>query len=193
MDRNLAVTVAACGTVDVVGTFERHVSPTIRPLSGSSAGGRWGREGAFSVLYLGRPTDSVVVEAYRHLVDDVEGLTGDMVGPRHLLTIEVSLTAVLDLRVPENQDAVGLSIADLCSPVGDYARCQRIGQVAHQLNLHGVIAPAASMLGETLAIFELHLTAAEQPRLLSQDEWVRLPPDPRVLRHADTESDAGTT
>lgn len=182
MDRNLAVAVASCGSVDVSGIFERHVSPTVRPLTGSSSGGRWGAPGAYSVLYLGRPTESVVVEAYRHLVDDIEGMTGEMVGPRRLLTVEVALTTVLDLRVEGNRAAVGLSSEDLISPVGEYARCQRIGQAAHQLGLHGLIAPAATGLGETLAVFELHLPTDEQPTLLAEEEWLHLPDDPRRLR-----------
>jgi hypothetical protein len=187
VDRNLAVAVARCGTIDLAGSFQRHVSPTVRTLTGSSSGGRWGEPGAYSVLYLGRPRDSVVVEAYRHLVDDIEGMTGDQVGPRRLLTVEVSLTSVLDLRVPENQQTVGITTTDLFSPVGEYARCQRIGRVAHQLNLHGIIAPAATGLGETLAVFELHLPPSEQPTLLGEEEWLRLPEDPRVLRPAESE------
>jgi hypothetical protein len=66
----LAVAVAGCGTTRVTGTFERHVSLAVRGLTGSAAGGRWGPPGAYSVFYLGRPRDSVVVEAYRHLVDE---------------------------------------------------------------------------------------------------------------------------
>jgi RES domain len=185
MDRNLAVTVASCGTVDVEGTFYRHVSPTVRELTGSASGGRWGAPGAYSVLYLGRPPESVVVEAYRHLVDDYEGMTGSMVGPRRFFTVSVSVTGVLDLRIPANQVAVGLTPTHLSSPVGEYARCHRVARVAHQLNLHGIIAPAATGLGETLAIFELHLTAEEQPKLILAEEWVTLPDDPRIL-HAVT-------
>lgn len=182
MDRNPAVAVAGCGATRVSGVFERHVSPDVRTLTGSAAGGRWGPPGAYSVLYLGRPRDSVVVEAYRHLVDDIEGMTGDRVGPRRLLAIEVSLHSVLDLRVLANQEAVGLTIKDLLSPTSQHARCQRVGRVAHQLGLHGIVAPAATGLGETLAVFELHLTPAEQPVLVDEQEWQNLPSDPRRLR-----------
>jgi hypothetical protein len=191
MDRNLAVAVAGCGFVDVDGTFERHTSPNVRSLSGNAFGGRWGEPGAYSVLYLGRPRDSVVVEAYRHLVDEFadQGMTGAMVGPRRLLTVQVALTSVLDLREPESQEAVGLSMADLMSPVGEYARCQRVGRVAHQLGLHGILASAATGLGETLAVFELHLPAAEQPILVADEEWTRLPADPRASFSFDSESD----
>lgn len=191
MDRNLAVAVARCGTTDTAGTFFRHASPTVRELTGSHAGGRWGAPGAYSVLYLGRPRDSVAVEAYRHLVDTVEGMRPEFVAPRRLLTVEVTLTGILDLRVPENQEAVGLSTADLRTEVGDYARCQRIGRVAHQLELHGIIAPAATAFGETLAVFELHLPPQEQPVLVDVEEWHSLPPDPRVIRAVEpADSDA---
>jgi hypothetical protein len=124
----------------------------------------------------------VIVEAYRHLVEDVEGMTADRVGSRRLLTVEVHLTNVLDLRVAANRVAVNLSGDDLRSEPGNYARCQRIGRVAHQLGLHGIIAPAATGLGETLAVFELHLPPVEQPVLLAEEDWPHLPPDPRTLR-----------
>jgi len=182
MDRNLAVAVASCGSVDVSGTFFRHVSTAVRELTGSNSGGRWGEPGAYSVLYLGRPPESVTVEAYRHLVDGIEGMQPEFVAPRRLLTVEVNLATVLDLRLPENQETVGLTASDLRSAVGDYARCQRLGRVAHQLGLHGIIAPAATGLGETLAVFELHLSPNEQPNLIDTEVWHTLPADPRTLR-----------
>ena len=83
IDRTLAVSVAGCGTTTVAGEFFRHVSLNVDdPLSGSSYGGRWGPEGTFPVLYLGRPLEAVVGEAYRHLVDPTEGMTGARVRPR---------------------------------------------------------------------------------------------------------------
>lgn len=164
--------------------FYRHVSPTVRTLTGSNAGGRWGPTGGYSVLYLGRPPDSVVVEAYRHLVEDVEGMTPDRVGPRRLLTVDVALTNILDLRVAANRSRLNLPDDALRSEPGDYARCQRIGRVAHQLGLHGIITPAATGLGETLAVFELHLSPEEQPVLRAEEVWPQLPPDPRNLRVA---------
>ncbi len=154
MARDIAAAVSRAGTATVAGHFQRHVSPRQEPLRGSRAGGRWGPEGAYPVLYLGRPTDSVIVEAYRHLVETVEGMQPQMVGPRRLVTCEVEITSVLDLRESASHDAVGLTIADLCSEVGDYEACHHIGKAAYQLGLHGIIAPAASGLGETLAIFE---------------------------------------
>jgi RES domain-containing protein len=181
-DRTSAVAVAAAGTTTVEGTFQRQVSPRHRTLSGSAAGGRWGPEGAYPVLYLGRPTDSIIVEAHRHLVEPVEGMRPEFVGPRRLLTCEVRVTNILDLREPQVWRSLDLTFDDLMSDVGDYAPCQRIGQAAHQLGLHGVIAPAASGLGETLAIFERRLPADEQPVLVGETTWETLPADPRASR-----------
>ena len=146
------------------------------------------------MLYLGRPRPSVVVEAYRHHVDPYaeEGMTGAMVQPRRVLSVQVDVTDVLDLRAPESLDHLGITEDDLLSPVGQYEPCWQIARAAHQLNLHGVLAPAATGLGETLALYEEHLPAAELPRLVSDAEvWEDgLPHDPRVLRPV-RETDAG--
>lgn len=91
----------------------------------------------------------MIIEAYRHLVEPVEGMQPHMVGPRRLVMCEVEITSVLDLRESATRDVVGLTIADLRSEVGDCETCHRIGRAAHELGLHGIIAPAAGGLGET--------------------------------------------
>ena len=58
---------------------------------------------------------------------------------------------------------------------------------AHQLGLHGILAPAATGFGETLAMFEEHLTPQELPRLVSEETWETLPADPRQLRAVQDE------
>lgn len=179
---NLVVAVSRASVVEVEGVFQRHTSRRVTTLTGSPSGGRWGAPGAFPVLYVGRPTSSVVVEAYRHLIDDVEGMTGDKVGPRTLWTCQVAVTNVLDLRDPASRRAVGLNLEDLTGAVDDYDRCQRVAQTAYQLQLHGIIAPAAGGSGETFAMFEHHLPAGELPVVLRQEVWVQLPADPRRLR-----------
>jgi len=184
MARMLAVAVADAPRVSLSGQFERHVDPAWRELTGSNSGGRWGPTGAYCVLYLGRPRASVVVEAYRHLVDPfaADGMTGEFVGPRVVLTCEVSVTEILDLREEDAQRGVGLTAGDLTSAVGDYDACHRVARIAHQLTLHGIIAPAATGLGDTLALFEQHLPASELPTLTERTTWERLPADPRRLR-----------
>lgn len=180
MARDIVAAVSRAGTATVAGRFQRHVSPRQEPLLGSRAGGRWGPEGAYPVLYLGQPTDSVIVEAYRHLVETVEGMQPQMVGPRHLVTCEIEITSVLDLRENASRDAVGLTVSDLGSGVGDYRACHRVGQAAHKLGLHGVIAPAAGRLGETLAVFEDRLPENERLALVEEQTWESLPADPRI-------------
>lgn len=179
---NLAVAVSRAIITAVDGLFQRHSSPRVTTLSGSPAGGRWGPAGAFPVLYVGRPTTSVTIEAYRHLVDDVEGMTGDKVGPRTLWTCQVTVTNVLDLRQASSRHAVHLTLDDLSSSIADYGKCQRVAQAAYQLQLHGIIAPAAGGNGETLALFEHHLPANELPVVVRQEIWATLPADPRTLR-----------
>lgn len=184
MARKLAQDVAAAQRSAVAGRFERHVSKNWRELTGSNSGGRWGPPGSYSVLYLGRPRASVTVEAYRHLVDPFAdaGMTGDMVAPRRLLVCDVSVTDVLDLRGDAAQQRVGLTDTHLLLDVGSYSACHAVGRVAHQLGLHGIIATAATGLGETLALFEQHLPANELPVLVADEQWEVLPADPRRLR-----------
>jgi len=177
MDRNLAAAVSQASIIEVRGRFQRHTSPKIRTVSGSAAGGRWGQPGAYPVIYLGRPIDSVVAEAHRNLVDGIEGMRPDLVGPRTLFDVEVDVTEILDLCDPESLRLVGL---DAQSLVGPHAPCQRVGQAAHQLGLHGVLAPAATEIGETLALFERHLPETELPRVVEVSGWETLPADPRT-------------
>lgn len=180
MSRELAVAVAACEPIAIEGSFQRHSSPRWSALTGSDSGGRWGRPRSFPVLYLGRPTDSVVAEAYRHLVDAIEGMRPELVQPRKLVTCTINCTNILDLRHPETQLRVGLTATQLSSDVGDYDDCQAVAAAAHQLGLHGIIAPAASGLGETLALFEQRLPANELPVQLGDAiVWDGLPADPR--------------
>jgi len=191
MERDLAVAVGRTPRVTVDGVFERHVSEKWLDralVDGSRSGGRWAQPGAFPVIYLGRPRDSVVVEAYRHLVDDIEGMTAERVRGRFLLRSQVLVHDVVDLRGREARLAVGLQDDEISSDVGDYEACRRIGHVAHQLNLHGVLAPSASGLGETLALFVDFLAPGEFPRPLGEPiAWSTLPPDPRRLRILQSE------
>jgi RES domain-containing protein len=168
-DRSTVVAVAAAGSITVDGNFHRHISPRYRTLSGSAAGGRWGPQGAYPVLYLGRPIDSITVEAHRHLVEPIDGMRPELVGPRRLLTCDVRITQVLDLRDRRVREIVRIGLEDLMSDVGEYAACHRVGQAAHQLGLHGIIAPAAGGIGETLAVFERRLPATEQPVLVADE------------------------
>lgn len=141
------------------------------------------------MIYLGRPTSSVVVEAYRHLVDDIEGMTADRVRGRLLVRTQVAVNDVLDLRGRATRLVLGLGEIELMSEIGDYESCQRIGHVAHQLGLRGIVAPAATGIGETLALFVDLLDPGELPVPVGKPVvWETLPADPRRL-HAVREED----
>lgn len=173
--------VSTAGFRDVAGIFFRHAAPNRDAFAGGERG-RWGE--AFPVIYLGRPHDSIVVEAYRHLVEET-GVPARSVRPRIEYTVPVSVTRILDLTQPGSLTAVGLTEDDIQSQVGDYTRCQAVAAAAHQLRFHGILAPAASRLGETLALFRQNLPAGELPMPSAETRWEVLPADPRRLRRVD--------
>src|SRR4051812_34612000 len=127
--RTLTERVAGVGGVEVAGVFLRHAAPDRDAFAGGYAG-RWGE--SFPVIYLGRPLDSCVEEAYRHLVDDA-GVPAHLVKPRALYQVRVEVANVLDLRSADARAEVGLTDDDIASTVGDYKACQRVAATAHQL------------------------------------------------------------
>jgi hypothetical protein len=188
----LAGQIAALPHTAETGVWQRYVSARHAPwaLDGHTSNARWGTADGFPVLYLGRPSESVIIEAYRHFVDPVIFETNEertafiaSIGPLVVVTCLVDVTHLLDLRTASGRAATGLTLDDLQSPPNDpeaYRRCRSVSQVAHQLGWHGVIAPAATRAGQTLALFTDRLPAAERPVGSADDViWVRLPADPR--------------
>jgi hypothetical protein len=181
----LSAELAKASLCTINGRWQRHV-PAVHAgtaLAGRAAVGRWGA-GDFVVLYLGRPEDSVVVEAYRHLIDPVVGDEGRVppIQPRVLVTCEVDVSQILDLRVANNRKLAGLSLAVMQSKTDDtaaYAACQNVSKVARQLGYHGLVAPAATKMGQALALFPDLLPKSEQPVHVSDKTWSVLPADPR--------------
>ena len=186
--RDLLVAISEVDPVEVKGEFERHCSLRWDELRPSAAGGRCAAPRTFDVLYLGRPKDSVVAEAYRHLVDDELDSPRELAATvleRRILTCNVAVKSILDLRSTATRSALALTTTQLFSEVGDYDQCQAIGAAAHQLGLFGVIAPSASRLGETLALFTTNLPVEQWPIVKSRDIWRGLPADPRRLRSVE--------
>jgi hypothetical protein len=129
-----------------------------------------------------------VAEAYRHLVDDELDSPRELAATvleRRILTCNVAVKSILDLRSTATRSALALTSTQLFSEVGDYDQCQAIGAAAHQLGLFGVIAPSASRLGETLALFTTNLPVEQWPIVKSRDIWRGLPADPRRLRSVE--------
>ncbi len=182
---SLANRISQAAGTDVDGVWQRHVAPryAVDALAGRSALGRWGTPNSYPVLYLGQPTESVIVEAYRHLVDPVENtaLIAETT-PRVLITCTVRVTEILDLRTPGNRLLLDVPLEVLQSTTRDrqaYLRCQELSAVTHQLGFHGIIAPAATGLGTTLALFPDLLGDNEQLIRTGDNFWAQLPPDPR--------------
>jgi RES domain-containing protein len=185
VERSLIERLAGVPTVTVEGTWQRSVTERWADhiLDGSTFGGRWGRPDSFAVLYLGRPRESVVVEAYRHYVDNEPGMRPELVRPRVMRQCTVRIEQILDLTTAQGRISAGLDVGDLRSAVDDYEACQTVAHAAHQLGRHGILAPAATGLGETLAVFVHQLGPAESVDLVGEPErWDGLPPDPRRLR-----------
>lgn len=188
-DRQLARAVAQVSTLSVAGRYYRFASRKRMKtaLDGSTRGGRWGPPDGFPVLYLTEDYESCVIEAYRHATDPVT----DPVKPPvrlGLITCDVSVTNILDLTTATARMSLGLDPSILFSepqkPSGAaYAACIRIAQVAHQLDRHGILAPAATNRGNTLALFTDLLPPEEQPVGVGPvTHWDELPADPRRLR-----------
>jgi hypothetical protein len=182
----LPVALAKAKLCSIDGIWQRHVLAVYSStaLAGRVAMGRWGTEGGFPVLYLGKPEDSVVVEAYRHLIDPVVDDEGRVppIQPRTLVTCQVSVSRILDLRVAGNRKLAGLSMTQMQSETYDkaaYAACQNVSAVAHQLEYHGLVAPAATKMGEALTLFMDLLPKSEHPARISEKTWPALPADPR--------------
>lgn len=188
----LANAIAGLTPATVTGTWQRHVAAkyVTSALDGRASYSRWGRERGFPILYLGQPLASVTVEAYRRLVDPVEDaddpdVREQLIGsipPRSLVTARVEVSQILDLRTATARHAVGLSPSQVSSATSDraaYAACQEVAAAAHQQGFHGLIAPAATELGETLALFTDVLPCAEWPVVVDESLWDRLPADPR--------------
>lgn len=104
------------------------------------------------------------------------------------MTCDVEATKILDLRTATARTQLGLDPAILYSepqgPDGEaYRACCQIAQVAHQLHLHGILAPSSTGRGHTLALFTDLLPPEEAPvRVGGISEWEHLPADPRRLR-----------
>lgn len=179
-NQSMTERVATIGSTNVTGTFYRHAARGREAFAGGPDG-RWGA--TFPVIYLGRPRPSIIVEAYRHLVEDA-GVPAHLVKARTEYTVPVAVTRILDLRDPEHLDAVNLTDADIRSDVNEYDACQAVAAAAHQLRFHGILAPAATGLGETLALFRERLPASELPIPAAERAWDQLPADPRSLRNA---------
>jgi hypothetical protein len=116
------------------------------------------------------------------LIDPIADNPVPPISPRALIACIVSVSMILDLRSAANRVSANLTMEQLLSDTRDraaYSACQNVAAAAHQLEFHGLIAPAATQMGETLVLFTDRLDDDEQPSLVAEELWTELPPDPR--------------
>src|SRR3954447_20448343 len=140
---SLPARLAEATPVNINGVWQRHVAAKYLggALDGRSGTGRWGREKGFPVLYLARPTDSVVVEAYRHLIDPIADDPAPPITPRALVTCDVAVSQILDRRSATKRILANVTLAQLQSATHDrgaYRACQNVAAAAHQVEFHGL-------------------------------------------------------
>lgn len=152
-DEELLAAVDALGTAPWSGAAWRHTAPQRNPLSGEGAlrfGGRWNPPELASTLYLATSREGCLAEFGRMAEGQGRGTASFL--PRRVVHFEVHDVDVVDLRPPEDLAAVGLDPEDLVAT--DWMPCQLVGAAAHFLRSAGVIAPSATGVGDTLALFE---------------------------------------
>lgn len=151
---DLVSAIDSLGTTQWSSTTYRHASPDRDPLSGEGArksGGRWNPSALFPTLYLADSVETSVAEFERMAA--MQGLSPEDFLPRDLHEIECRNLDVLDIRDNRALESLGLTDADISS--ADWDRCQAVGEAAHFLGFHAVIAPsAASRRGYTIAVFD---------------------------------------
>jgi RES domain-containing protein len=179
LDERLTAIVVALPRTPFSGEAFRHLGPGYSPRSGEGAriqGGRWNPPDSFPVLYLALPKESAIAEFYRRA--EREGLPpGDLL-PRHLYRYQVQLQAALDLTDATTSEAVGFSEGLVRSD--DPILSQAIGDAAHYAGFEGLLAPSATGVGETLAVFPARLQAGSIVDPVDYESWETLPPDPRL-------------
>jgi RES domain-containing protein len=176
-DEGLEERIASCSTSPFVGPGFRHQPPGFDPLSGEGArrvGGRCNPPDSFPVLYLCLSTSCVRAELDRGAAQ--QGLAVEDLLPREVYRIELVLDRVLDLRSKEVRDHLGVDLDELLAR--DLSEPQRIGALAHELNVQALILPSATGVGQVIAVFVRNLgTGTTQPHL--DHVWTRredLPP-----------------
>ena len=148
----------------------RHMSPHRVPTSGAGArqfGGRWNSPDSFPVIYTAISEETARAEFIRLAARSNRNIAEFL--PRHLYTLEVNLTSLLDLRPGNALRTVNLAVDDMFAD--DLRSCQLVGDAAHKLGREGILAPSATSTGPVLAIFELNLHAKSVVRPQGYIEW----------------------
>lgn len=118
------------------------------PLSGfgsTQRGGRYNRKNTFEAYYVARSRRTALLEV--GAIASVRGVVHAVSG-RALLTVDVRLRNVLDLRDPSVRAHLGVSLSDLYAPWlteqtnRRFPLTQRIGEAARRERFEAILAPS---------------------------------------------------
>jgi len=134
----------------VAGRFYRsiqilHAASALSGFGSTQRGGRHNRKHTFEAYYLAgrRRTALLEVSAVASAPGAVRAIAG-----RAMLTVEVALTDVLDLRDATVRQTLGVALNDLYRPwlreqnAGRFPLTQRLGEAARSERFEAIIAPS---------------------------------------------------
>ena len=130
----------------------RHVSSQYHALDSSGslkAGGRWNPQGEYGVLYTALNEETAKAELER--LAERQGLTLDDLAPRDLVSIEVSVSKVLDLT--DNKILAQIGIGENVIVGDDASLCLEISRQARRAGFEAILAPSATRKGAILVVF----------------------------------------
>lgn len=130
----------------------RHVSSQYDPLdiSGSlKTGGRWNPQGEFGVLYAALDEETAMAELER--LAERQGLTLEDLAPRDLVSIEVSVSKVLDLTDKTILQQIGIRENEIVG--NDVSLCLAVSRLARRAGFEATLAPSATKKGAILVVF----------------------------------------
>ncbi len=133
-------------------TVFRHLPPQYEALDSSGslrAGGRWNPRGEFGALYTALNEEAAKAELER--LAERQGLTLDDFAPRDLVSIEVSLSKVLDLTDKKILEQIGINESEIVG--NDVSLCLEISRLARRAGFEAILTPSATKKGMILVLF----------------------------------------
>lgn len=130
----------------------RHISSQFDALDSSGslkAGGRWNPRGEYEVLYTALKEETAKAELER--LAERQGLTLDDLAPRDLVSIQVSLSKVIDLTDKKILEQIGINENAIVG--NDASLCLEISRLARSAGFEAILAPSATKKGAILALF----------------------------------------
>ena len=126
--------------------------------------GRWNVRGEYACLYTALTRDGVLGELHK-----AREKRGSIVGPRDVVSIDIEIEPVLDLRDAGKLKALSSAAGVAYRPdrlVADgkaaYAYCRRLSEEARRQGYTGLRVPSAAVSGESNLIVYFDIVAPKQ-------------------------------